>query len=102
MAESTYSQVKSITVSCKGTWKIEADQLWMKLGKGDDYSTSGSTGWNDATQSLTGIEGSATIYVLVAPNKSTSERTGTITATVTSNTDGTETQSATCPVTQSA
>lgn len=102
MAESTYSQVQSIKVFCEGTWKIEANQLWIKLGKGDDYSTSGSTVWDSATQTLTGITGNATIYVLVASNRGTSERTGTITATVTSNPDGTATQCATRPVIQSA
>lgn len=105
MAESTYSQVNSINVSCEGTWKIEASELWMKIGNGNDgndYSTSGSTGWDTAGQSITGITGNATIYVLVGSNKGTSERTGTITATVTSNPDGTKTQSATCTVTQLA
>lgn len=102
MAESAYSQVQSIKVSCEGTWKIEASEIWMKLGKGDDYSTSGSTGWDSAAQTLTGLTGDATIYVLVAPNRDTSERTGTITATVTSNPSSTATQCATCTVIQSA
>ena len=102
MATTKHSQIDSVSVNCAGTWKIEANDTWMKIGNGSSYSSTGSTAWDSAGQSLSNITGKATIYVLVAPNETGAARTGTLKATVTSNSSGVAEQSASCTVKQSA
>lgn len=101
MAKKTYYQVKSVTVTCEGTWDISAgNDSWIKLGNGSNYADASSNAWETARSYLTGITGNATIYVRVSPNENPATRNATLTATVTSNSEGVTEQSATCTITQ--